>query len=132
MEHKARQMAKMKYKWIWTQLPLRRQKKWFQASQKHFKGLAWLFSGWDFTFQTGGCGFDSCAGLGRVWLFMTPYTATYQAPLSLGILQARILEWVAMPSYRSSSQPRDQTQVSRIVGGFFTDWATRDTQDYWS
>ena len=38
------------------------------------------------------------------------------------ILQARILEWVAMPSSRGSSQPRDQTQVSHIVGGFFTIW----------
>ena len=42
-----------------------------------------------------------------------------------GILQARILEWVAMPSSRGSSQPRDQTQVSRIAGGFFTIWATK-------
>ena len=39
---------------------------------------------------------------------------------SMGILQARILEWVAMPSSRGSSQPRDQTQVSCIAGGFFT------------
>ena len=37
---------------------------------------------------------------------MTPWTVTHQAPLSLGILQARILEWVAMPSSRGSSQPR--------------------------
>ena len=37
-----------------------------------------------------------------------------------GILQARILEWVAFPFSRRSSQPRDQTQVSRITGGFFT------------
>ena len=36
------------------------------------------------------------------------------------ILQARILEWVAIPFSRGSSQPRDQTQVSRIAGGFFT------------
>ena len=36
------------------------------------------------------------------------------------ILQARILEWVAIPSSRGSSQPRDQTQVSHIAGGFFT------------
>ena len=35
-------------------------------------------------------------------------------------LQARILEWVATPFSRGSSQPRDQTQVSRIAGGFFT------------
>jgi len=36
-----------------------------------------------------------------------------------GILQARILEWVAMPFSRVSSQPRDRTQVSHIAGGFF-------------
>ena len=35
-----------------------------------------------------------------------------------GILQARILEWVAFPFSRGSSQPRDQTQVSRVAGGF--------------
>ena len=35
-----------------------------------------------------------------------------------GILQARILEWVATPSSRGSSQPRDRTRVSYIVGGF--------------
>ena len=40
-----------------------------------------------------------------------------------GILQARILEWVAMPSSRGSSQTRDRTQVSRIAGGFFIVWA---------
>ena len=37
-----------------------------------------------------------------------------------GILQARILEWVAMPSSRGSSQPRARAQVSCIAGGFFT------------
>ena len=37
-----------------------------------------------------------------------------------GILQARILEWVAFPFSRGSSQPRDRTQVSRSAGGFFT------------
>ena len=42
-----------------------------------------------------------------------------------GILQARILEWVAFPFSRGSSKPRNQTQVSRITGGFFTCWATR-------
>ena len=36
------------------------------------------------------------------------------------ILQARILEWVAIPFSRGSSQPRDQTQVSCISGRFFT------------
>jgi len=37
-----------------------------------------------------------------------------------GILQARILEWVAFSFSRGSSQPSDQTQVSYIAGGFFT------------
>ena len=46
------------------------------------------------------------------------------------ILQARILEWVAFPFSRGSSQPRDQTQVSHIAGGFFTSWATREAQQY--
>ena len=41
-----------------------------------------------------------------------------------GILQARILEWVAFPFSRGSSQPRDRTQVSHIVGRFFISWAT--------
>ena len=38
--------------------------------------------------------------------FATPWTVPHQAPLSMGILQARILEWIAMPSSRGSSQPR--------------------------
>ena len=37
-----------------------------------------------------------------------------------GILQARILEWVAIPFFRGSSQPEDQTQVSHIAGSFST------------
>ena len=40
-----------------------------------------------------------------------------------GILQARILEWVAIPFSRGSSWPRDQTLVSCIAGRFFTTWA---------
>ena len=46
-----------------------------------------------------------------------------------GILQARILEWVVFSFFRGSSQPRDQTQVSRIAGGFFTIWATRKSKN---
>ena len=49
-----------------------------------------------------------------------------------GTVQARILEWVAGPFSRGSSQPRNQTQVSFIAGGFFTSWATREAQEYWS
>ena len=49
-----------------------------------------------------------------------PWTVACQASLSTGILQARILEWVAMPSSGRSSQPKDRTQVSLIAGGFFS------------
>jgi len=50
-----------------------------------------------------------------------PWTVAHPPGSSVhGILQARILEWVAMPFSRGSSQPRDQTQVSCIAGRFFT------------
>ena len=45
-----------------------------------------------------------------------------------GILQARILEWVAVPFSRESSQPRNRTQVSCIAGRFFTSWVTWEAQ----
>ena len=45
-----------------------------------------------------------------------------------GILQARILEWVAISFSRGSSQARDRTQVSRIAGRRFNLWATREAQ----
>ena len=45
-----------------------------------------------------------------------------------GILQARILEWVAFPFSRGSSQPRGGTQVFRTAGRFFTTLATREAQ----
>ena len=49
-----------------------------------------------------------------------------------GILQARILEFVAVPFSRGSSHSRDRSQVSHVAGGFFTSWATREAQEYWS
>ena len=45
------------------------------------------------------------------------------------ILQARILEWVAFPFPRGSSQPRDWTRVSCVAGRFFTSRATGQYQD---
>ena len=113
------------------------------------------------------CCSPCCAqSLSRVRLFLTPWTIAHQALLSMGILQARILEWVAMPSLqgifptqgsnpgllhfrqilyhlshqgspwtlewvayplsRGPSQPRDQTRLSCIAGGFFISWATRE------
>ena len=50
-----------------------------------------------------------------VQLFASPGNYTVH-----GILQARILEWVAFPFSGGSSQPRDQTQVPSIAGRFFT------------
>ena len=47
-----------------------------------------------------------------------------------GILQTRILEWVAIPLSRGSSRPRDGTQVSCIAGRFITIWATREAWLY--
>ena len=52
--------------------------------------------------------------LSRVQLFATPWTEACQPLLSMGILQARIVEWVAMPFSRGSSQFRDQTQLSTL------------------
>ena len=61
--------------------------------------------------------------LSHVQLFVTPMDYT-----ACGILQARILEWVAVPFSRGSSQLRDQTQVFHIAGWFFTSWATWEAQ----
>ena len=45
-----------------------------------------------------------------------------------GILQTRILEWVAVPFTKGSSQLRGWTQVSLIAGGFFITWVIREAQ----
>ena len=78
--------------------------------------------------------------ISRVWLFVTQWTAARQASLSItisssgssvhGILQATILEWVAIPFFRGSSWSRGQTQVSCIAGRFFTIWATGKSYYY--
>ena len=69
--------------------------------------------------------------LSRVRLSATPWTVARQAPLSVRIFQARILECIAIPSSQRSSQPRDRTQVPHFAGGFFTVWATREAlNDY--
>ena len=47
-----------------------------------------------------------------------------------GILQARILEWVAFPFSRASYQPRYRTQVSHIAGRFITSLATREVASH--
>ena len=50
-----------------------------------------------------------------VQFFVTLWTVAHQAPLSMGILQARILEWVAIPFSRGSPEPRDQDHISTYV-----------------
>ena len=61
----------------------------------------------------------SCIGR---WILY--HSATGEAP--------RMLEWVVIPFSRGSSQPKNRTQVSYIAGRFFTVWATREYQEYWS
>ena len=64
-----------------------------------------------------------CSSLSHVQLFATPRTILPGFSVH-GILQARILEWAAIPFSRGSSRPRDRSQVSCITGRFFTGWAT--------
>ena len=59
-----------------------------------------------------------------------PWTVSHEAPWAHGILQARILEWVAMPLSRGSSQPRDRTYIFCTAGSFFTVWATREAHHF--
>ena len=49
-----------------------------------------------------------------------------------GVLQARILEWVAISFFRGSSWPRNRTWVSHIAGRWFTDWAIREALSLWA
>ena len=84
-----------------------------------------------------------CINRGEKWTVITCYAVlshvrllwphgACQAPWSMGILQRKILEWVAMSSSRESSQSRNWTQASCTAGGFFTIWATREAQEDWS
>ena len=58
---------------------------------------------------------------------MTPWTVAPGSSVH-GILQSRILQWVAISFSRGSSLPRDQAWVSYIAGRFFTIWAIREVQ----
>ena len=63
-----------------------------------------------------------------VWLLWNPKDCSPPDSSVLGIFQARIVEWVAMPSSRGSSWISDWTRVSHIVGRFFTHWETWEAQ----
>ena len=65
--------------------------------------------------------------LSCVWLFCDPVDYSPPGSSVHGILQARILEWVAISFSRGSSRPKDRTQVSCIAGTCFNLWATRET-----
>ena len=65
-----------------------------------------------------------------VWLFCDPMDCSPPGSSVHGIFQARILEWAAIPYFRGSSQPRDQTRISCIAGEFFTSWTTRESNSY--
>ena len=69
-----------------------------------------------------------CSGTSVVSDSLDPMDCSPPGSSVPGILQARILEWVAKPSSREPSQPRDQTCVSCIGGEFFNHWATWEAQ----
>ena len=73
--------------------------------------------------------------MGAQWLQLCPASCNrmeHSPPGSSvhGILQARILEWVVVPSSRGSSQPRSCTCISCIASWFFTQWATWEAHTY--
>ena len=69
---------------------------------------------------------EKVKSLSRVWLFATPWTVAYQAPLSMGFSRQEYWSELPLPSPGESSWPRDQTQVSHIAGRRFNLWATRE------
>ena len=81
-----------------------------KASQHRWMGLSILWCLWK-------------------WVKIAQMCLTLCNPMNYtvhGILQARILEWVAVPFSRGSSQPWDQIQSPSFAGRFFTSWATKD------
>ena len=70
--------------------------------------------------------------LSCVWLSVDSMDCSLPGSSVHGILQSRILERIAIPFCRSSSEPRDQTQASRTAGGFFTVWATRGAPSFYT
>ena len=79
-----------------------------------------------------GCILSPCLfNLYAEWVKVAQSCLTLCDPMAYtvhGILQVRILEWIAFHFSRRSSQPRNWTQVSRTAGRFFTSWTTREAQ----
>ena len=73
--------------------------------------------------------YNHCGSSWVKWVKVAQSCPTLCDPMDYtvhGILQTRILEWVAFTFSRGASQPRDRNQVSQMAGGFFTRWATRE------
>ena len=84
----------------------------------------WQSKCWQFSFPSEGKNF--WFKLVRWWrqsLFLVITQKSFH-----GIFKARVLEWVAISFSMESSQPRDGTQVSHIVDGCFSIWATRENR----
>ena len=71
-------------------------------------------------------------GIAFLWGWRMKTDLFQSCGLLHGVLQGWILEWVALPFFRGSSQHKNRTQVSHTAGRFFTIWATREAQEYWS
>ena len=69
---------------------------------------------------------QECVSLSAVSDSLWPHGHSLPGSSVHGILQVRILKWVATPFSRGSSWPKDRTQVFHIAGRFFTVWATRE------
>ena len=64
--------------------------------------------------------------LSGIWLFATPWTVAYEAPLSMGFFRQQYWGGLQFPSPGETSWPRDWTWVSCLPGRCFTVWATRE------
>ena len=129
-------------KWKWSRSVVS------DSSPPHGLQPTRLLRPWDFPGKSTGVG---CHCLLRQWDTQVPKYSNNLVPVKIsvqlcltlcnpvdcspsgssvyGILQARILEWVAIPFSRGSSWPRDQIWVSHIPGSFFTVWATRESPE---
>ena len=86
----------------------------YQILYSHMSVLPWIASPWEV----------KCSSLSpTLWDLMD---CSPPGSSVCGIFQTRILEWVAIPFSRGSSQSRNWTQVFYIAGRFFTFWATRE------
>ena len=89
-------------------------------------------AGWFFTTSTTGKLFLDheyvCESCSAMWTLCDPVDYSLPGSSVHGILQVRILKWVAIPFSRRSSQPKVQTPVSQVAGRFFSVWATREAR----